>query len=485
MKLNHVIKINCTGGIITPKKLKSIAEIAQKFDAKVINFGPRQEIFFNVSKENLYVSEALFAENRLDFELDAEVFPNIMSAIASKSIFSSDTWVTEGIYKDVLAQFDFKPQLKINLTETDQNLIPLFSGQLNFIASPNTHYWFLYFKLKDENTFLKWPKLIYSTDIAKVAKSIENQLLTNSQTDLEELVNLVEQESSYLSLPTTNEIELKRYVFPYYEGMNRYGNKYWLGIYRRDFHFPIPLIIELCNLCESLTINQISLSSFRTLLIKGIEQEQRIYFERLLGKYGINLRHSSNELNWIISDINNRELSLKQYIMRKFDKDDIRTFGIIFGIDFGNNQSISASAIIEFNPYLKIKGLDFWGSYSIYYRENFNPNSPKKILFAEKIPKPLLFEQLKKLCKFYYTQLSDSTADVPVKEKVEKKPESKTLVYQCKNCLNVYFEKLGDSTQQIKPNTLFSQLPKDYCCPICETPKAEFLALPQNEIYAH
>ncbi len=39
------------------------------------------------------------------------------------------------------------------------------------------------------------------------------------------------------------------YNLPYYEGFNRYNDKYWLGIYRRDELFSIQFLKEICLLC--------------------------------------------------------------------------------------------------------------------------------------------------------------------------------------------------------------------------------------------
>ena len=42
---------------------------------------------------------------------------------------------------------------------------------------------------------------------------------------------------------------MPEFKLPYYEGLNRYNEKYWLGIYRRDELFSIKFLKEVCMLC--------------------------------------------------------------------------------------------------------------------------------------------------------------------------------------------------------------------------------------------
>ncbi len=46
-----------------------------------------------------------------------------------------------------------------------------------------------------------------------------------------------------------------------------------------------------------------------------------------------------------------------------------------------------------------------------------------------------------------------------------KPPERK--IHQCKQCLSVYDEVLGEAAQGIAPGTAFEALPEDFGCPLC------------------
>ena len=46
--------------------------------------------------------------------------------------------------------------------------------------------------------------------------------------------------------------------------------------------------------------------------------------------------------------------------------------------------------------------------------------------------------------------------------------------YICLLCGYVYDPEMGDSENNIEPNTPFSKLPDDYRCPICNAGKDQF-----------
>lgn len=474
MKSIHIIKINALGGIFTPLKLKSIVEIAFKAGVTDINFGPRQEIFLNVMAEKLsdFVEEMVL--NNFELEVDVIKFPNIVSSYPAEGLFSADGWVTEGIYKDIFDQFDYTPRLKINICDKNQSLIPLFTGEINFVASETYQYWYLYLNFAEQKQLVRWDKLIYSTDIAKICREIEELYVNNKKTEFANIIILVNENTNFLSKEIDKELELARYVFPYYEGMSKYGNKFWLGLYRRDYMFPIPFIHALCQLCIQTNISQLCTTTWRTLILKGIEQKDRVSWEQILGKYGINLRHSSTELNWVVDDINSKELDLKKYIISQFDVKDVRTFGLVFGINVNNAPTIPASVIIVVKSFFSKHELSFFSNFDIYFAEDFNPNNPIKKLFAENISKFHITQNLLILCKKYYASLNQSETSTIINSPKPEKTSPTTFVYQCKHCYTIYDEILGEEFSNIHPNTLFETLPDTYKCSVCDAEKSDF-----------
>lgn len=474
--MKHVIKINAFGGIFTPIKLKNIVDLAAKYGAKNINFGPRQEIFFNITKEYLAKFTSEFSTFNIDFEVDNDVFPNLISSYPSEGIFSGDYWLSEGIYKDIFDLFEQKPKLKINICDDDQCLVPFFTGEINFVSSKTYHYWYLFLNFKENEKPIRWNRLIYSTDIPKICAEIEELYLNNGIRDFDLLMRLVNENTSFLFNEVGEELQLPRFVFPYYEGMNKYGNKFWLGIYRRDYLFPIAFIKELCMLCVQTNIAQICLTPWRSVIIKGIEQKDRIQWEKLLGKHQINLRHSSNELNWLVEDINSSEIELKKHIISAFDSNDVRTFGLVFGIKLQNTNYIPTSIIIEEKPFLQKDDLRLLSSFDIYFTENFNPNNPNRILFARNIRKQAIVNKLLELCRKYYSDLDEKIPILKIEEVKKNNVQENVHIdlYRCKHCFTIYDQRFGDELNNVIPDTPFLSIAADYKCPTCDSLKEDY-----------
>ena len=47
-------------------------------------------------------------------------------------------------------------------------------------------------------------------------------------------------------------------------------------------------------------------------------------------------------------------------------------------------------------------------------------------------------------------------------------------VWQCRTCGYIYNEAEGDEGEGIPPGTRWSDLPDDWICPLCGTPKSDF-----------
>ena len=83
------------------------------------------------------------------------------------------------------------------------------------------------------------------------------------------------------------------------------------------------------------------------------------------------------------------------------------------------------------------------------------------------------------LCKYYYEQ-EDANDLLPGSSytsgnSVEKKEEKKQVYYQCCHCLTMYDEFLGEAESGIAAGVSFDALPASYCCPLCESPKTDFV----------
>lgn len=487
------ITINFTGGIVSPGYLKDILETAAACGVEEVSVGRRQQLRMEVPAKHASLFDTLCAEKNIQFYKGREVLPNIVSSYPAANIFTADTWLKEGVYKDIFYALDHTPELKINVCDSSQCFVPFFTGHINWIASPNVHYWYLYIRFPKTHTVYCWPQLIYTNDIAQVSKQLEALLLqdreafyANSKADGKNLFASFKQKHSYISKSIETELVLPKFYLPYYEGFNKLDNNYWIGIYRRDELFPVSFLLAVCDICLETKIGQLYTTPWKSIIVKGIEQSNRILWDHVLGKYRINVRHAANELNWQVGDTGDEGLVLKRHIVRYFDKEDVRTYGLSFAVQVYASSSVFGSVIIRKqqnkNPH-KLKSLE---RFDILYNPDFNPNSGELIMYRDGVEKDHIGTYLVSLCKLFYERenknevLHHHANAQPAQ--VTNETKATTILHQCKNCFTIYDEQFGDEENNIAAGTAFNDLPATYHCALCEATKEDFIEVEESSL---
>lgn len=466
--LNRVI---VKGGVLSPGELKYICESVESLGCKTISFGSRQDILLpeKVQPEDLTKFDKLKV-----VEFDEVGVENIVSSYVSTDIFPSTSWLTGDKYLYILEQFQEKSNLKINITDPKQRLVPLFTGHINFIASDHEDYWYLYIRLPEWSFTEMYPALIYSWDMYKIEAAIEKKLQEEPE-NIETIFELVSDAVDTNNRTVDKKLEVPFYPFPYFEGMNKIGvDKYWLGLYWRNNKYDISFLKAMCELCLENKIGKLSITPWKSFIVKGIPRESKLLWEKFLGRRGINVRHSMLELNWHLPVANKDALNLKKYLVSNFDQNDISTYGLTFGItEYSKSSYYFTSIVIEKNKQPEMIGnFKTRDTYNLLYAKNFDPNTRKYKMHVQDVDKVELPGLLMELSQLYFDQLGSVVEDeITV---LEKKEIRELEVYQCQDCFTIYDEAFGDKTQNIPENTLFSELSEDYVCSLCEAPKKVF-----------
>jgi hypothetical protein len=171
------VTINFKGGIISPGYLKDILDAATVANVEYIRFGLRQQLIMEISIDKVALFETACNNNNILFEEGQAVSPNIVSSYSTVNIFATDSWLSEGVYKDVFDLFVYYPKLKVNICDSKQSFVPLFTGHFNLISSNYSHFWYLYIRFPQTNIIYCWPDLIYTNDVANISEELEKVIL--------------------------------------------------------------------------------------------------------------------------------------------------------------------------------------------------------------------------------------------------------------------------------------------------------------------
>lgn len=491
MPRRSIIKINFRGGIISPGELYNILVAASKAGIYDVSFGLRQQLLIEVDQETVHVLTTELSHLNIPFEKGVDEFPNITSSYPAEDIFIHNTWLSEGVYKDIFDSFDYHPRLKINVSDSNQSFTPMLTGNINWVASAtDQHFWHLFIRFPKTNTVYEWNELVYTNDVPRLSKEIEQIIFYNKKSFFDNpgakgelLFQLIDREK-LITKKAAQPVTLPSFNLPYYEGLNRYNNKYWLGIYRRNELFDIAFLKEICLLCLNTKIGQLCSTPWKSIIIKGIEEKDKPAWNRLLEKHQVNVRHAANELNFQVEELCNDSLQLKQYLVRKFNNTDIRTFGLCIGIKSRKKSEVFSSILVRRKPLINFLGIQLFFVYDILCASDFNPNERTGFIFSRNNPKFLLAEQLRRaIVAFYDYRTSKTPAEIkPVIKKVKKETTEVAYVHQCRHCLSVYDPVAGDEDNGIVAGTAFELLPQNYTCYLCEGPKTDFEYIPKEQL---
>ncbi|WP_316797208.1 rubredoxin [Pedobacter agri] len=490
--MDQTIIINFPGGIISPGNLYNILIATSKAKIPFVRFGLRQQLLVDAAIYNLATFTSELDKIGIEYEIDKNQFPNIISSYPAEEIFIRNSWLTGGIYKDILDDMDFKPRVKVNICDSNQSFTPMLTGNINWIASSQAeHYWHLIIRFPKTNVTYEWKKICYTNHIAKLTKAIEKVItnhpslfIDNEQADGEDLLKLVDQDNFILKLAEQS-VVLSNFKLPYYEGLNRYNSKYWLGIYRRDELFSVAFLKKLCQLCLDTKLGQLCCTSWKTIIVKGIEESDKFRWNNLLEEYEINMRHAANELNFQVEDNCLEGLELKNFLVKHLSINDTRTFGICFGIKTRKKSEVFSSILIRKRYLIKLFMIKLLPVYDILCAKDFSPNERTGEIFSSSNPKAILPEQIRRaIYKFYkHRQVALNTNEntaFPKFEESDKKTAD--FYYQCNSCLTIYNEEIGEIENNIKPGTTFVNLTEDYCCMLCEGEKSNFSKINQSAL---
>lgn len=475
-KKSDLIRAFVKGGFLSPADLLKILELSRSIGNKYVLFGSRQDILFPLQQADESRLREAFQSIHINYELgsDQSVRQNIVSSYAAVNVVETTHWLKEDTYNVITDSFEYVPRLKINLVDPLQSLVPLFTGELNYVASKEDNYWYLYIRdSRKGNLPEQWPRLIHSQDIPRLSKILEELFLQYKPFTTEELYMILKNDYARLNYKMISEkVKFTKSSFPYYEGLNAMlNNQYWLGLYWRNNRYDIDFMGAACRLCQETNISNINIIPWKAFIIKGIKAADRLRWEKLMGKFGINERHSSLELNWHLPVVDDEALALKRFLVRELDLQDISTHGLTFAIKIARDFFPFTTIVIERETGHPTQAE--W--YTISYARDFNPNNAMYVPYARHVLKEMIPPLLIELSKLYFRQLNPEKENEPVAVNMAPPSERVLLpLFQCSNCLTVYDQRYGDPGSGVAAGTTFDELPEAYQCHVCESPKKYF-----------
>ncbi len=444
----NITAIRPLGGALSPRELEEAALAAQDAPYGLLHLGPRQELLIpGVSPDHPRL-RAFGALAR-----DAKAAPNLISSQLAGGLGGSDWASAQDAYRDINQSLPPDIPFAVNLCHPAQAFVPLFSGRLNFIASEETGYWFLVFRLQRQRQL--FPSLIPS-DLIAAAITVVNKRLA------------ADPDCSVLSLSSTLLDSLPRLkTAPAFRPaaapaaspagfLRQEDGRFSLLLDNREFPWRWQTLQALAQKARLQGLGQIFLTPQRKLLFKHLAPERLESWRRLCAFLRLPLQ-GGHDASWILPPADPWALRL----VANLDSRDLS--GLSLGINA--DPECGVQILIESQ-----RGLFGLRRYRLSHKQDFDPRSPVIIECGSELSFSSLRQALVDLQrKFVATPSRDPQAlAMPLPQ--APLPQR----HHCRDCRSEYLAELGSPSLGIAPGTPFNRLPADWCCPLCDAPKSAY-----------
>lgn len=471
------VTIFTNGGIVSPGDLRKISMSAHQAGADYLYVGNRQELRFYV-----HDSKLKDLADRLD-TIDVHYLfgegneYNIVTSGVVKDILKTKIWLTEGYYRDVVESFEVQPLLPVNIVDPDQYAVPLFTGWVNYIASTEEDFWYVYLNIP-QNKISDWlPVMVNSEHIPSLTDVIEKAVRRHTSLAVDLVMSEVYQKDHWNFKNVERLPKIPDYHYFSQEGFHPMGEKYWLGMFSKSNKFSINALDAFAVAALDTNIGSLYVTPWDSIMIKNISESNISIWEDVLGVHNINTGHAAIDLCWNCNEWDESAFALRQKISHLLSEQDARCEGMIIGVNTPANDSFYSITIKE-EGLFTLFGKKYFSRFHIKYKESFNPNDPKVKPFMDHIPEKELPSFIHYLMEsFYKNKKEKKSGNVPVQSVNKSSKISKYPIYQCNYCLTQYDPEYGDELNGIQKGVSFDQLPDNYCCSVCEAGKNEFSLL--------
>ena len=464
------MKFLTRGGRVPLSLLRALAEEGMVHGSGTIAVGSRQEIHLPGISWNgqRYVQQVV--GTHLGNHHPQQ--PNIVTTRSVTERSHRTDWLSEGTYDTILDTFKNNPGIAVDIVDPRQTYVPLFTGQLHFVATAEPDYWMVTVNNGPNHHRTSLSNAIHSDDVAAVTSLIQENISGTSPVDLPALNDALEKalgsrvknlDGLPLSFPTSSR-PLAGFV------LDPKSDCFSLSIPLQLQDLPGPFLVDIAVFADRFGITTAHLTPWKSLLIHGIPRSQRVGFEKLLLHHRINLNSGAWDhvcLNgWATPPLDTQARRLIQALNKRLPHSGTLSLALVNKDDGFPDLPIIIRAETT---------RDMWGRigrlrYSLFARENFERHNPALVLYGANISSGALIEHVIALIDCYGAPETMRTA-APKKIKEVYRFEE---YHRCRGCGTEYSEMYGDPLGNVAVGVPFYELPDSWHCPTCEAPLSEF-----------
>lgn len=470
--------LHTAGGRIPFSVLRHAAELTMVHGNGYIALGSRQELILGGIQSQ--------SRDRVRRELGSLLVehhprrPNIVTTRPVAGRAGRTPWLSDGAYDSVLSQFMTAPAIPVNLSDPRQGVLPLHTGQVNFIASAEPGYWHMSFNARGQLRPIVLSTAVHGDGVPAAAFTVQHALLHDNALDLPELQRTLVECLGGLARELPPAAAARHDDVRPIEGfeLDTGSDSYSLGIPALGHPLPGAFLVDLCLAARGESIATAGLTPWQSLLVHGIPTSARTDFERLLLRYRISVRTGAWD-SVCLNDFHTpgaikAGAALLAALNVNYPHPGVLRIGLTEHSGVIPDTPIVVRAVTPparwpFRPTPR---------FNVYVRESFDRFNPMLIACATNAGAARMVDVVLDLVERYAT---GQAAGAPVA--AQSAPVSLrggTLIHQCVECHTEYSEQYGDPLGGIDTGTPFAELPADWTCPTCGAPQSKYITMREH-----
>ncbi|MBL7649766.1 MAG: rubredoxin [Candidatus Hydrogenedentes bacterium] len=465
--------LHTAGGRIPLSVLRHAAELTMVHGNGTMALGSRQELILGGIQSS--------SRDRIRRELGGLLVehhprrPNIVTTRPMAGRAGRTPWLSDGAYDSVLSQFMTAPAIPVNLSDPRQDVLPLYTGQINFIASTEPGYWHVSFNARGQLRPIVLSTAVHADGVPAATFVVQSAILQDNALDLPELQrNLLEnlggvaRELPQVAVAHHDEVRpIEGFEF------DAKSESYSLGISALAQRFPCAFLADLCLVARSLGLATAGLTPWRSLLMHGIPASARADFERLLLRHRVSLHTGA----WDSASFNDFHtpgtVKAGAELLRALNENFPHPGGLRIGLTEHSGVIPDTPIVVRaetpparwpFRPEPR---------FNVFVRENFDRFNPMLIACVTGVAAGRMADAVLDLVERFGAGQAATVAVATQASPVLLRGGA--LIHQCAECHTEYSEQYGDPLGGIDAGTPFAELPASWTCPTCGAPQGKYI----------
>ena len=410
------LRVACPGGIIGTGALRTVAELSGAWGIDRLTIGHRQDLLVAGIPES-YVARFRAAVAPLEVDrADASGHPNITSSAAATGIMRGARWLDAGIIQSILAGIRLRPSFAVNVADPHQDLLPLTSGLVNFLAADEVDSWRIAIaadhhprrgaRAPGRHDRVTLPYLVPSEYVAEAVRAAEETVVdtgAESSRLSEDLAHAIRARLGTRLVGADAGQRLPPPEYGDYEGVHpmQSGSGYWIGMSAGTRPFRHRFLEQLCMRAAQQGIGAVFTTCWRSLVLKNVAPEHLPEWRMLLGRHGVRVRHADAALHWQVCERLPEARELAGTMIARLSRRSIVTSGLSFAVTDDPTRHEVAVAI---QPLADERSLlsGLRRRYAVRHREGFDRHNPGWLTFARRLRERDLAPALADLTRRFY-----------------------------------------------------------------------------------